>query len=57
MCSRCSKFDDMVTRLKSLTNPMMDVYVDALLRVTIQDLEQQKQQLHCKQIDAVSMPR
>lgn len=56
MCDRCSKFDDLVTRLRSLENPTMDVYVDALVRVTIQDLERQKQNLHCAQIDAVSIP-
>ena len=57
MCSRCRQLDDMVTRLKGLEDPTMDVYVDALVRVTIQDLQQQKQKLRCEQVDAVSMPR
>ncbi|QLH69225.1 hypothetical protein [Rhodopseudomonas palustris] len=46
-----------MTRLKGLENPTMDVYVDALVRVTIQDLQQQKQKLRCEHVDAVSMPR
>lgn len=56
MCSRCSKLDDMVARLKSLGNPSMDMHIDALVRVTVRDIELQKQKLHCDQSDTVLKP-
>jgi len=47
MCNLCSKLDELIARLKSLQKRTDDLHLEALLRVTICEVEQQKEQLVC----------
>jgi hypothetical protein len=48
MCNSCSKLDELIARLKSLEKRTDDLHLEALLRLTIGEVEQQKKQLVCE---------